>query len=139
MHIVAADAIDNRLFRDALAHYASGITVIGVLVDGEPVGFTCQSFYSVSMAPPLVSFSVKLTSKSWPPIRDTGSFSVNILSHQQRTIAENSAHRRPTAGPALREARRRAATPLSKIRCCGWIASSTLNTKSATTGSSSGA
>lgn len=88
MNIVAADPIDSRLFRDALGHYASGITVIGGIVNDKPVGFTCQSFYSVSMTPPLVSFSVKLNSKSWPPIRGTGSFSVNILSHAQRSISE---------------------------------------------------
>lgn len=85
---VSVNAIDARLFRDALGHYASGITVIGGIVDGKPAGFTCQSFYSVSMSPPLVSFSVKLNSKSWPPIRENGSFSVNILSHEQRPISE---------------------------------------------------
>jgi flavin reductase (DIM6/NTAB) family NADH-FMN oxidoreductase RutF len=78
----------GRQFRDALGHYASGITVIGGMVDGLPTGFTCQSFYSVSMTPPLVSFSVRLNSKSWPSIRDTGSFSVNILSHVQRPISD---------------------------------------------------
>lgn len=88
MNTVAADAIDKRLFRDALGHYASGITVIGGIVDDKPVGFTCQSFYSVSMTPPLVSFSVKLDSKSWPLIRGTGRFSVNILSHTQRPVSD---------------------------------------------------
>ena len=81
-------SIDNRLFRDALGHYASGITIIGGMVADEPKGFTCQSFYSVSMTPPLVSFSVKLDSKSWPPIRSIGTFSVSLLSHHQEPISD---------------------------------------------------
>ncbi|MBU3009621.1 flavin reductase family protein [Cobetia amphilecti] len=49
-----------------LGHFASGITT----QDGdEPIGFTYQSFYSVSMNPPLVSFSVKASSFSYPKIR----------------------------------------------------------------------
>ena len=45
-------AIEPLSFREALGHYASGITVITSHVDDEPIGFTCQSFYSVSMSPP---------------------------------------------------------------------------------------
>lgn len=67
-------AIEPLRFREALGHYASGITVITSHVDGEPIGFTCQSFYSVSMSPPLVSFSVKRSSYSYPRIRQAGRF-----------------------------------------------------------------
>ena len=83
--------IDARLFRDTLGHYASGITVISGLEGGEPVGFTCQSFYSVSTEPPLVSFSVMLNSTTYPRIRETGKFSVNVLSHSQHNISDQFA------------------------------------------------
>ncbi|NAN54058.1 flavin reductase [Pseudomonas protegens] len=76
-------AIEPMRFREALGHYASGITVITSQVDGEPLGFTCQSFYSVSMSPPLVSFSVMSSSASYPKIRQAGRFMVNILSGEQ--------------------------------------------------------
>ncbi|MFX7832959.1 flavin reductase family protein, partial [Acinetobacter baumannii] len=72
-------------------HYASGITVITSHVDGEPIGFTCQSFYSVSMSPPLVSFSVKRSSYSYPRIRQAGRFAVNILSGEQVGISDQFA------------------------------------------------
>ncbi|MGF7192258.1 flavin reductase (DIM6/NTAB) family NADH-FMN oxidoreductase RutF [Robbsia andropogonis] len=71
-------AIEPLNFREALGHYASGITVIASHVDGEPIGFTCQSFYSVSMSPPLVSFSVMSSSGSYPKIRQAGRFVVNM-------------------------------------------------------------
>lgn len=86
-------AIDSVRFREALGHYASGITVITSRVVDEPVGFTCQSFYSVSMSPPLVSFSVMSTSYSYPQIRRAGRFAVNILSGDQARISNQFARR----------------------------------------------
>lgn len=86
--------IDARAFRDTLGHYASGLTVIGGLTeDGAPTGFTCQSFFSVSIDPPLVSFSVGVDSTTYPLIRDIGRFAVNVLSHDQHPIANQFARR----------------------------------------------
>ena len=80
-------------FREALGHYASGITVITSQLDGEPIGFTCQSFYSVSTSPPLVSFSVMASSASYPKIRQAGRFVVNILSDEQAGISNQFARK----------------------------------------------
>ena len=85
--------IEPTRFREALGHYASGITVITSLMDGEPIGFTCGSFYSVSMSPPLVSFSVMSSSASFPKIRQAGRFAVNILSDEQIEISKQFARR----------------------------------------------
>lgn len=85
--------IEPLSFREALGHYASGITVITSLIEGEPVGFTCQSFYSVSMSPPLVSFSVMSSSASYPGIRQAGRFAVNILSGEQVEISNRFARK----------------------------------------------
>lgn len=86
-------AIEPLSFREALGHYASGITVITSHIEGEPIGFTCQSFYSVSMSPPLVSFSVMSSSASYPKIRQAGRFVVNILSGEQVSISNQFARR----------------------------------------------
>jgi flavin reductase (DIM6/NTAB) family NADH-FMN oxidoreductase RutF len=90
---LSSTAIEPARFREALSHYASGITVITSHLDGEPIGFTCQSFYSVSMNPPLVSFSVMATSASYPRIRQAGRFAVNILADQQIGISNQFARR----------------------------------------------
>lgn len=84
-------AIEPLSFRKALGHYASGITVISAQLDGALVGFTCQSFYSVSVSPPLVSFSVQSNSASYPKIRQAGRFAVNILSGEQVGISNQFA------------------------------------------------
>lgn len=90
---LSSTAIEPLRFREALGHFASGITVITSHVDGEPIGFTCQSFYSVSMNPPLVSFSVMANSAGYPKMRQAGRFAVNILSHEQVEISNQFARR----------------------------------------------
>ena len=82
---------EPRDFRETLGHYPSGITVIAGHDGNRPIGFTCQSFYSVSMEPPLISFSVMKTSTSYPPIRATGQFSVNVLAGHQTSISNQFA------------------------------------------------
>lgn len=91
--LLSGTAIEPSTFRQALGHYASGITVITSHHEGEPIGFTCQSFYSVSMSPPLVSFSVMSSSASYPKIRQAGRFTVNILSGEQVGISNQFARR----------------------------------------------
>jgi flavin reductase (DIM6/NTAB) family NADH-FMN oxidoreductase RutF len=86
-------AIDPRLFRDTLGHYASGITIVSGIDEEGPIGFTCQSFYSVSMDPPLISFSVMTNSTTYPRIRETGRFAVNVLSHDQHAVSTQFARK----------------------------------------------
>jgi Flavin reductase like domain len=85
--------IEQGLFRDIVGRYASGITVITGQDDSGPAVFTCQSFYSVSIDPPLVSFSVMKTSTTYPRIRDTGRFAVNFLSRGQKTVSSQFARK----------------------------------------------
>lgn len=75
--------------RHALGHFATGVTVVtGTTLDGDPVGFACQSFASVSLDPPLVLFCADHRGRSWPHMRDTGRFTVNVLHHLQLDIVE---------------------------------------------------
>lgn len=87
MSAIARHALDERRFRDALAHYASGVTIVTGHDGDEPLGFTCQSFYSVSVDPPLVSFSVMKSSTTYPRIKATGRFAVNVLAHDQSHVS----------------------------------------------------
>ncbi|WP_067168743.1 flavin reductase family protein [Microtetraspora niveoalba] len=73
-------------FKDVLGRFASGVTVI-TSIDGEgPAGFSCQSFSSLSLDPPLVLFCVSKSSTSWPRIAATGRFAVNILAADQQDV-----------------------------------------------------
>ncbi|MDT4915722.1 MAG: 3-hydroxy-9,10-secoandrosta,3,5(10)-triene-9,17-dione monooxygenase reductase component [Pseudonocardiales bacterium] len=73
--------------REVLGAFATGVVVVTALA-GEPIGFTCQSFVSQSLDPPLISFSAARTSTTWPQIRPTGRFCVNVLAHDQHELSE---------------------------------------------------
>ena len=49
--------VDPQVMREVLGHFASGVTVVTALTDDGPLGFTCQSFSSLSLDPPLVAFA----------------------------------------------------------------------------------
>lgn len=74
-------------FRTILGHFASGVTLVTGMHDGRPAGFTCQSFFSLSLDPPLVAFAPGQASTSWPRASSTGSICVNILSDGQEALA----------------------------------------------------
>nr|WP_179389072.1 flavin reductase family protein [Psychromicrobium silvestre] len=65
--------------RTVLGHFATGLTVVTAHDSTGPVGFTCQSFTSLSLEPPLISINPTKGSSTWPKIRQLGSFAVNIL------------------------------------------------------------
>jgi 3-hydroxy-9,10-secoandrosta-1,3,5(10)-triene-9,17-dione monooxygenase reductase component len=70
-----------------MSRFASGLTAVtGISADGSPTGLLCQAFSSVSLSPPLILVCIAQTSMTWPKIKITGSFSVNILSRDQRDL-----------------------------------------------------
>ena len=73
--------------RAVLGTFATGVVVVTALAD-QPIGFTCQSFVSQSLEPPLISFSAARTSTTWPQIREVGRFCVNVLAHDQHELSE---------------------------------------------------
>lgn len=78
--------VDPGEFRRVLGNFASGVAVVTApAAEGEtgPAGFACQSFASLSLDPPLVSFMVARTSTTWPRIARAGVFCVNVLSAAQ--------------------------------------------------------
>jgi flavin reductase (DIM6/NTAB) family NADH-FMN oxidoreductase RutF len=77
--------------RDVLGHFASGVTVVTAMADGGPVGFTCQSFSSLSLDPPLVVFAPARSSRTWPRLREIGAFCVNVLAEDQQDVSRGFA------------------------------------------------
>lgn len=84
---MTGNVLSESLFRTVLGHFASGVVIVTGIHDEAPVGFTCQSFFSVSLEPPLVALSPSCRSTSWPRIMSSGRFSVNVLSEEQEYLA----------------------------------------------------
>jgi flavin reductase (DIM6/NTAB) family NADH-FMN oxidoreductase RutF len=83
----AVEVIDPGLMREVLGHFASGVTVVTALDDEGPIGFTCQSFSSLSLDPPLVVFAPARSSRTWPRLRELGRFCVNVLAEDQHDLS----------------------------------------------------
>lgn len=68
--------------------FATGVTVITIRrSDGSFSGVTANSFNSVSVSPPLVLWSQSIWAKRFPAFRDCDHFTVNVLAHDQRSLA----------------------------------------------------
>src|SRR3954447_20374506 len=87
----APSIVDPRVMRDVLGHFASGVTVVTAVTEEGPLGFTCQSFSSLSLEPPLVALAPARTSGTWPRLRDIGRFCVNVLAEGQDAVSQNFA------------------------------------------------
>lgn len=81
-------AFDSRQFRDALAQFATGVTIICARAgESRYVGFTANSFNSVSLSPPLVLWSLAKASASLAAFESAERYSVNVLSGGQEELA----------------------------------------------------
>ena len=79
---------DDRAFRASMGQFCTGVVIATGCLDGEPAGFAAQSFSSLSLDPPLVALCPGKTSTSWPKLRDSGSFCINILAAHQKTVCD---------------------------------------------------
>ena len=48
---------DAAHFKEVLGHFATGLVVVTAETPDGPAGFTCQTFGSLSLEPPLVLFA----------------------------------------------------------------------------------
>ena len=78
------DAIDQALYRQVMGHFPTGVVVVA---SPGPVGTAIGSFASLSLDPPLATFSITKTSSSWPKIRDTGVFCASVLAEDQEYVS----------------------------------------------------
>ena len=87
MTMIGIASVDGEAMRDVLGHFASGIVVVTAAGPEGPLGFTCQSFASLSLDPPLISLAPARTSSTWPRIREVGEFCVNVLADDHEHIS----------------------------------------------------
>lgn len=88
--------IDPRALRDAFGCFMTGVTVVTAIDPaGNPLGFTANSFASVSLDPPLLLVSIANKSANLEAFRSARGFAVNILAESQKDVSTTFA--RPVA------------------------------------------
>lgn len=109
--------IDAKHLRGVLGSYPTGVTIV-TTVDAlaQPIGVTVNSFASLSLDPPLISWCLRRTSYSLPAFRHSRRFIINVLGASHGALclrfAKGDAHKwqgvdfRPGANgcPSLAEA-----------------------------------
>ena len=87
---------DNRELRSAFGSFMTGVTIVTTAgVDGQPRGFTANSFTSVSLEPPLLMICIGKQAASMEVFRNARGFAVNILSEAQKDVSVLFASKRP--------------------------------------------
>lgn len=84
--------IDPRQLRDAFGTFMTGVTVVtSHNHTGQPIGFTANSFTSVSLDPPLLLVSLAKSSGNYAAMTSAAGFAVNILSEAQEAVSNTFA------------------------------------------------
>jgi flavin-dependent trigonelline monooxygenase, reductase component len=82
----------SRALRDAFGAFTTGVTVVTAAGDsGRPIGFTANSFTSVSLDPPLLLVCLAKSSRNYAAMTQARGFAVNVLSETQREISNTFA------------------------------------------------
>ncbi|MGX6449017.1 flavin reductase [Patulibacter sp. S7RM1-6] len=90
----ALPAVEARALRDAIGHFATGVTVVTAAdAAGQPFGTTANAVSSVSLDPPLVLTCLRRESETLAALRDTGTFVLNVLREEQEELARRFARR----------------------------------------------
>lgn len=81
-------AADSRAFRRCLGQYATGVAVVTNRFGERQSGMTINSFAAVSLDPPIVLWSIRLTSKMAPDFLEASHFGISVLSIDQVEVAQ---------------------------------------------------
>jgi flavin reductase (DIM6/NTAB) family NADH-FMN oxidoreductase RutF len=76
-----------REYRQALAQFPTGVTIITCMSKIGPLGITANSFTSISIDPPLIMWCPTKTSNRYAAFMQADYFSVHVMSVQQKELS----------------------------------------------------
>lgn len=86
----SALGVGPSLFKKVMRHHAKGVTVITAGTE-VPIGFCATSLASVSLDPPIISFTVGLRATSWATVETARHVMVHLLADSQEDVAHRFA------------------------------------------------
>jgi len=84
----------QRVFRDTIGHFASGVTIVTTNGPDGPAGMTTSGVCSLSLDPLLVLVCFELRSRTLAAVRESKRFAVNILGAGDEQLAAVFASKR---------------------------------------------
>lgn len=88
----AGARLSSRTLREAFSQFTTGVAVATARrTSGECTAVTVNSFVSVSLDPPLVSFSLATQARCLAVFRECESLAVSVLRHDDQLVASNFA------------------------------------------------
>ncbi len=88
-------AIDPQVQRHIMGHFATGVTVVTAMCDGQFAGMTANAVTSLSLHPPLILVAVEKTAAMHAALTASRHFAVNILDTAQEALSRRFAQRGP--------------------------------------------
>ncbi len=83
--------MDAESLRQAMRHWATGVTVVTTVHQGRRHGMTVSSFTSVSLDPPLVLVALQRDTRTRTMVAAAGVFAVTVLSQGHQAISNRFA------------------------------------------------
>ncbi len=81
------ESVSENEFRDTLARWASGVTIVTARSGGDPIGMTAASFSSLSLEPPLVLVCVARSALSHEGLVAAPGFAIHLLGAAQAEMS----------------------------------------------------
>jgi flavin reductase (DIM6/NTAB) family NADH-FMN oxidoreductase RutF len=95
VHALSPAAVNSHAVRTVFSRYPASVGALCAVVDGRPVGLIATSLaVGISYEPPMVAFSVRKKSTTWPKLKSSARIGVSVLSDSQGRLC------RQIAGPA---------------------------------------
>lgn len=85
--------LDVLDYRRVVGRFATGVTVITSVLDGEHHAMTCNSFTSVSLDPVLVLFCAEKIARFHDVVLSSGTWAVSVLAQGQEDVSRRFAVR----------------------------------------------
>jgi len=84
----------QRLFRQVMGRFATGVTVVTTRIDEETFGMTANAFMAVSLEPMLCMVSINHTAQMHARLLHAGHYGVSFLTEVQQHFAAHFAGKR---------------------------------------------
>jgi flavin reductase (DIM6/NTAB) family NADH-FMN oxidoreductase RutF len=88
-------SVDETAFREAISHFATGVTVVTTTADGKPAGMTASAVASLSLDPILLLVCINNRLPTHEALEQSKRFVVNVLGEGQEKLALHFARPAP--------------------------------------------